>query len=254
MDSHVTILLYSNTQSNVFGVCLLGNTYTNTQSNVFGVCLLGNTYCNTRSNVFGVCLLGNTYSNTQSNVFGVCLLGNTYSNTQSKVFSVCLLGNTTNLEGSVGSRITCPTRTLLHTSHLLPSMGNSSSFITFGRPSTIQYHVSVVTVLLCTLCLGNVHEPLSSKMGSSTSGSSIAAFRRRFPSRCLATNAWLRLHYCDFHASSLRLFVPNSLTVYYRSLSVTQRVPPSTFECLNQFSRNSACVSWQLSPCQRPTS
>jgi hypothetical protein len=35
-------------------------------------------------------------------------------------------------------------------------------------------------------CLGNVHEPLPSKMCNSVSGSIIPAFRRCLPSRCLA--------------------------------------------------------------------
>jgi hypothetical protein len=34
--------------------------------------------------------------------------------------------------------------------------------------------------------LGNVHEPLPSKMGNSVSGSTIPAFRRLLPNRCLA--------------------------------------------------------------------
>jgi hypothetical protein len=53
------------------------------------------------------------------------------------------------------------------------------------------------SMLQCTGCLGNVHEPLPSKMGSSMSGSTIPAFSRCLPNRFLAMDAWLRLHYCD---------------------------------------------------------
>jgi hypothetical protein len=39
--------------------------------------------------------------------------------------------------------------------------------------SMVQFLVSVVTVCLCTCCLRSVHEPLSNKIGSSLSGSTL---------------------------------------------------------------------------------
>jgi hypothetical protein len=42
----------------------------------------------------------------------------------------------------------------------------------FSSPPTIHRDM-VEVVCLCTCCLGNVHEPLPSKMGSSMSGSTI---------------------------------------------------------------------------------
>jgi hypothetical protein len=51
---------------------------------------------------------------------------------------------------------------------------------------------------LCTRCLGNVHEPLPNKLSSFISGSTIGAFRRCLPSRCLAMDSWLRHHNCSF--------------------------------------------------------
>jgi hypothetical protein len=81
----------------------------------------------------------------------------------------------------------------------------SSCFSIFGRPCTehlIQrlFLVFVVTVCLCTQCLGNVHEPLPSKISCSLSGSTTPAFRLCLPSRCLAVDVWLRLHYCGFRS------------------------------------------------------
>jgi hypothetical protein len=67
--------------------------------------------------------------------------------------------------------------------------------------SRVQFPVSVVTLCLCTRCPRNVHEPLPSKLRSSMSGSTNPDFRRCLPSRCLAMDAWLRLHYCGFQAS-----------------------------------------------------
>jgi hypothetical protein len=64
--------------------------------------------------------------------------------------------------------------------------------------SRFQFLVSFTIVCLCTYFLGNVHEPLFRKMGSSMSGSTIPAFRMCLPSRFLAMDAWLRLHYCGF--------------------------------------------------------
>jgi hypothetical protein len=43
--------------------------------------------------------------------------------------------------------------------------------------------------------LGNVHEPLPRKIDNSVSGSTIPAFRRCLPSRCLA-NGHIPSHYC----------------------------------------------------------
>jgi hypothetical protein len=72
--------------------------------------------------------------------------------------------------------------------------------------SRVPFLISVVTVCLCTLCPGNMHEPLPSKMDSSMSGSTIRAFRRCLPSRCLAEDAWLWLHSCGFQVSCHKIF------------------------------------------------
>jgi hypothetical protein len=72
------------------------------------------------------------------------------------------------------------------------------------RVQNISFPGSVFRIhcnCLCMRCFGNMHEPLPSKMGSSVSGATIPAFRQHLPSRCLAVDAWLRLHYCGFQAS-----------------------------------------------------
>jgi hypothetical protein len=80
--------------------------------------------------------------------------------------------------------------------------------------SRVQFLVSVVTVRLCTRCLGNVHEPLPSKVDSYVCGSAIPAFRRCLLSRCLSMDAWLRLHRCGFQASCRNIFV-KLLTLFF---------------------------------------
>jgi hypothetical protein len=85
-----------------------------------------------------------------------------------------------------------PPTTRRATVEVFDTSGNSSCFITFGRPRTEQL-IRGVTICLRTRCLGKVPEPLPSKMGSSLSSSVIPAVRRCLPSRCLAMDAWLLL-------------------------------------------------------------
>jgi hypothetical protein len=76
------------------------------------------------------------------------------------------------------------------------------------RPTRTKHQIQgfslsypLLIVCSCTRCLGNMHEPLPSKMDNSMSGSTIPAFRWCLLIRCLAMDAWLRLHYCGFRAS-----------------------------------------------------
>jgi hypothetical protein len=104
--------------------------------------------------------------------------------------SLYLLGSTMNLEESIVSRplvsltLTFMPGELLVFYYLRPTM--------YRKPNSRgQFLVSVVTVCLCTHCLGNVHEPLPNQIGNSLSGCAILAFRRCLSSCCLAVDACL---------------------------------------------------------------